>query len=680
MKKLTALLLILHLGAFSGISQQQAPPVTPQELFGGVAPAPQVQQPPQAPPAAPAPQAPAATEEEADISLNLDNAADIYAVIRIIGGYLNLNYIIDPAVKGTINITTAGTLRKSDLLPILETILKINNATMVKVGNFYEIIPVGNISRQPLQVQSSQPATSPDDQMVLQIVRMKYVAASEMASLLNPYLGEGASIVLQGAGNILLITERRSNLRKLMEIIDLFDTNVFENERVRLLPVKNNLARDLVNDLQAVFSGYGQGTSAIRFSALDRISSILVVTPNPAVFPEVEKWLNQLDKNPMGTGTQVFVYKVKNTKADDIQNILSQVYSGPIQLSGIYNLPSPNPAAPGGPAPAQPQGAAGATGAAQPAAPAGTAVAAVNSRPQDVKIIADGTRNQIIVQATAPVYEEIRRTIEQLDILPRQVLIEAQIVQVGLDDSLNLGLSAALRARGVLNPAITTGSFGLNSGPPALIGQTFTYVGQTREIVAFLNASENRSRIRTLSTPSVMVSDNKSANFQVGAEVPVPTTSGVSSVQENGTNVFAQTITFRPTGVLLRVTPQINESGNVTLQIDQEVSEAIVNTTSEVAAPVISKTSVSSHIVVQDGQTIVLSGFIRENDELSRSRLPLLGRIPIAGILFGDTRKVKGRNELLILITPHVVRSHEEADQATAEMKAKLKEVQKVLK
>jgi general secretion pathway protein D len=677
MKKLTALLLILHLGALSGISQQQ-PPVSPQELFGGAAVAPQGQQAPQVPPVAPAPQAPAAADEEAEISLNLDNAADIYAVIRIIGGYLNLNYIIDPAVKGTINITTAGTLRKSDLLPILETILKINNATMIKVGNFYEIIPVSNVSRQPLQVQERAPATSPDDQMVLQIVRMKYVAASEMASLLNPYLGEGASIVLQAAGNILLITERRSNLRKLMEIVDLFDTNVFENERVRLLPVKNNLARDLVNDLQSVFSGYGQGTTALRFYALDRISSILVVTPNPAVFSEVEKWLNRLDQNPLGTGQQNFVYKVKNTKADEIHKILVQLYSGPVQLSAIYNLPSPNPAAPGAPPPA-PQGAAGATGAAQPSAPAASA-ATTNSRSQDVKIIADNTNNYIIVQATAPVYEEIRRTIEQLDVLPRQVLIEAQIIQVGLDDSLNLGLSAALRARGTLNPAITTGSFGLNSGPPALIGQTFAFVGQTREIVAFLNASENRSRIRTLSSPSVMVSDNKAANFQVGAEVPVPTTSTVSPVQQDGTSAFAQTITFRPTGVLLRVTPQINESGNVTLEIDQEVSEAVVNTTSEVVAPVISKTSVSSHIVVQDGQTIVLSGFIRENDELSRSRLPLLGRIPIAGILFGDTRKVKGRNELLILITPHVVRTHQEADQATAEMKAKLKEIQKVLK
>src|SRR5262249_34298520 len=153
--------------------------------------------------------------------------ADIYGVIQIIAETLQLNYITDPAVKGTVNINTAGNLRRSDLLPILETILKINGATMVKVGNFYQIVPTNAAVRQPLQVQDQLGQTAPDDQIVLQIVRMKFVAASEMARLLTPYLSEGANIVTHDAGNILLLSERRSNLRKLLEIIDVFDTKVF---------------------------------------------------------------------------------------------------------------------------------------------------------------------------------------------------------------------------------------------------------------------------------------------------------------------------------------------------------------------------------------------------------------------------------------------------------------------
>jgi general secretion pathway protein D len=392
MKKWTAIILTLHLAALSGISQQQPPAVTAQELFGGQGAAPAVQPPPATAPATPqaAPQAPAPGDEDAAITMNLDNVGDIYALIRIIGGYLNLNYIIDPAVKGTVNINTAGPLKKSDLLPILETILKINGATMVKVGNFYEIIPVTGVSRQPLQVQERAPVANPDDQMVLQIVRMKYVAASEMASLLNPYLGEGASVVLQNAGNILLITERRSNLRKLLEIIDLFDTNRFEKERVRLLPVKNNLARDMVGDLQTVFSGYGQGTSAIKFSALERINSILVMAPNAEVFPEVERWLNQLDLNTLRSGLQTFVYKIKNTKAEHLQNILSQLYGGQVQVSGIYNLPSGGPTAPIAPLA---QGAAAPTVGTPPAPPSAANGAAFNPRSQDIRIIADITQN-----------------------------------------------------------------------------------------------------------------------------------------------------------------------------------------------------------------------------------------------------------------------------------------------
>jgi len=197
--------------------------------------------------------------------------------------------------------------------------------------------------------------------------------------------------------------------------------------------------------------------------------------------------------------------------------------------------------------------------------------------------------------------------------------------------------------------------------------------------LVFLNASENRSRVRTLSAPSVLVSDNMAADFQVGAEIPVPTSSSITPVTSGGTNLFAQTIQFRPTGVILRVKPQINDSGTVTIELSQEVSQASANTTSAVVAPVIGKTSVNSTIVVQDEQTIAISGFIRESKELARSRLPLLGRIPVAGTLFGNTRNANSRSELIVLITPHVMRSKEDADASTEELKSKLREVQKLI-
>ena len=602
-------------------------------------------------------------QEPVPISLFLDNA-DIHQIIQIIGETLGINYIVDPAVQGTVNINTAGNLLRSDLLPILETILRINGATIIQAGNFYEIVPANAASRQALPVQDGAQPLNVNDQFVIQVVRMKFVSAGEMSQLLTPYLSEGANIVVHESGNILLISERRGNLRKLLEIVDVFDTNVFEGERVRLFPVENNLAADLVQDLVTIFAGYAlSDRGEIRFVAIERMNSVLVVSPNVAVFNEAEKWLDRLDQPLRTAGVRNFVYRVRNAKASDIHYVLSRLYATEVQLSSIYQTPT------------------GAVGAMRP--PAGQTPVQTGADAQvgtafvpsgNVKIIADEVNNALVIQATPQDYAMIKDTIEQLDVLPRQVLIDTQIYEVVLDDSIALGLSAMLQNRGTLGTTQTTASFA--GSPPALAVRTFAFIGRARELFMFLNASENRSRVRTLSAPSVLVSDNKTAYFTVGAEVPVPVASSASGVQgPGGGTLFAQTIQRRETGVIMNVTPHINDGGNVTLEISQEVSQAGVVGP---LGPIIGQSAVSSTVVVRDGQTIVLGGFIRESTDLVRNRIPLLGRIPGLGILFGSTSKSKTRTELVVLITPHVIRSFEEADQATEELRDKLREIKKM--
>ena len=589
------LLVALPAGIIIGAQQPQEPilqqtPFGVRELPGPPAPPATTPQPPSAPQPqpAPAPQQAQPADDVVPISLELDNT-DIYQVIKIIADNLKLNYIIDSGIKGSVNVHTSGTLRRSDLLPLLETLLKINGATMVKVGNFYQILPTTLAIKQPLPVlQANQ--TALDDQIVIQIIRMRFVGAVEMARLLTPYLSEGANIVIHESGNILLLSERRSNLRKLLDLIDIFDTKVFEGDRVRLLPVKNNFARDLVGDLKSVFAGYGlsEAGGAIRFLSMDRTNSILVIAGNQSIFPEVERWLERLDQPLPSAGFRNYVYKVKNTKATDLD---------PGRARALAQRAS-----------------------------SGDPDSFVREEAEDVlsgaaltsiKIIADPITNSLIVQATPQEWAEIERTLQQLDILPRQVLIDAQIYEVTLSDSLNLSLTASLQNSAPLKGnAQTTASF--DGGPPALIGQTFAFVGRTRALVAFLNASENRSRVRTLSAPSVLVKDNFAADFTVGADVPVPTSSAVAAgVQSGGNSVFTQTIAFRSVGVLMRVRPQINEGGTLTLDISQEVSDAQPNTTDTIAAPVIGRSAVTTTIVVQDNETVAISGFVRENRELT---------------------------------------------------------------
>ena len=720
MKKLTALFLTIHLACTSGLAQQApAAPAAPvqaqqsqkviiQTPFGPkeveVAPgqtpppnsvpapvtnptpvaSPQVTQPaPPTPaagsvaaqPAAPASSQQPQSDEPANVALRIDNG-DIYSIIKIIADSLNLNYVIDPGVKGTVNITTNTSLRKSDLMPILETILKLNGATMLRNGNVYLIVPATTAPRQSLQVEQNTPSSSADDQMVLQIVRMKYVAATDMAKLLTPYTTEGASIVVYESGNILLITERKSNLRKLSEIVDTFDSNAFEGQRVRIYPIKQSLAKDLIGDLRTIFNGYAlSDKTAINFVPIDHLNALLVITPNPAVFPEVEKWIDRLDQKlarDTAATVRTYVYHVKNAKAEDLQRVLSQLYGTTVQLSSIYQTP-------GNVVPLPQGGVAGPTVSAPPVAGApvpGTPATGI-AQTGNVRIIADTINNALLIQTTPQNWNDIEQTLNDLDRLKRQVLIDAQVYEVTLSDSLSLGLTAILEQKGTLANG-NTGSFA--GSPPALVGQVATYVSRTKELAAFLNASENRSRVRTLSAPSVLVADNLTADFQVGSQVPVPTSSSVTPVQSGGSSLFAQTIQYRPVGVLLHVKPQVNPSGNVTLEIGQEISDAGVNNTSSVAAPVIGISSVNSTVVVQDGQTLAISGFIRENNELDRSRIPLLGRVPVLGTLLGNTNKTNDRTELIVLITPHVLQTRDDADTATEELKAKLREVQKLLK
>lgn len=599
--------------------------------------------------------------------------ANIYQVIQIIGDTLGLNYVIDQRVQGTVNINTSDTLRRSDLLPILETILKINNASMVRTGNYYEILPADAAVRAPLEVRTGAVAESGDDGMVIQVIRLRFVSATEMSVLLGPYLGEGASVAVHAGGNVLMVTERESNLRKIMEVIQIFDAAVFENERVRMIPVQNARVADVVTDLQAVFSGYAlsgdtQGAGGVRFVPLERLSSVLVIASVEDTFREVERWFERLDQPFANTGIRNYVYRVRNSKAADIQSVLSQLYGGalsiPVQSANFIPLNAP----PGTEAvvPVQtPFGVVQPTG------------GQTTPDEDETRIIADTVTNSLIIHATPQEYEEILLTIEQLDLLPRQVLVDAQIYEVTLDDSLSFGVTHTLQNRQTLGVTETTASFA--GSPPSLAATTFTLVGRTRQLVTFLNAAENRSRVRTVSAPSVLVSDNMQAQFQVGAEIPIPTTSSITPVQSAGTSLFAQTIQFRETGVLLNVLPQINESGRVTLVIEQEISQAGANTTSDIVAPVIGKSSVTSTIVVQDGQTIALGGFIRENREFGRSRIPILGRIPVVGALFGNTRTIESRSELIILITPHVLQDFDAAAVATEELKSRLEEIQDLL-
>ena len=373
--------------------------------------------------------------------------ADLNQVINIIGNELKINYVVDPKVKGVATISTMGEVKREDLIPLLETILRLNGAAIVKTANFYQIVPRSDVKQLPVPIRTdSQPdIRAGDADRIMQVLPMRFVSAKDMSKVLEPYLSDGGSMVVHEGGNILIITETAMNLKRLLELVNIFDADVFQNKRVQLYPVKNNRAKSLASDLEKIFAAYAlsQKESAIRFVPIDRINAILVVSPSPTSFVEVEKWIQKLDLPGENLSVKNYVYKVQNGLAKNIAGMLSQIYAAESEIgeaTAAASAPSGMPTLPG---------------------MAGGELTRTRSRllRGEIKIVADEITNSIIVQSSPQDYETIQETIRSLDMVPKQVFIDAKIYEVDLTGALSMGVSYFLSSQRNAADRSTAASF-----------------------------------------------------------------------------------------------------------------------------------------------------------------------------------------------------------------------------
>ena len=586
--------------------------------------------------------------------------------VRNIANELKLNYIVDPKVQGVVNILTYGEMRRSDLVSLLEIVLQINGAAIVKTGPVYRILPSRNVRQLPLEIRRSpEPSASPAGAgRVLQIVPLNFVPAADMAELLNPYLSDGGDITYHRAANFLIISDAPANLGKLLELVRVFDSAVFGGKRVRVYALQNSRATNLALELESIFAGYAHASeSPIRFIPIARLNSILAISPGTGSFEEVDRWIARLDQAGLNREIRNYFVKIQNGDAVAIAGLLLKIYGAGKQEEEAFLPPE------GVPLETPP------AGGAEPLARSEEIVQG------EIKIVADDQNNALIIQCSPQDYEVIEETVRELDRVPRQVLINVKIYEVVLSDELSLGVSAFLQERNrptVPSPSATTASFG-GAVSAGLNLATRALMGDTRELVAFLNAAETRSRSRVLSAPTVIASDNVAANIQVGSEIPILTSRGVVPGGTGGTSLFSNTIQNRKTGVILNVTPRINAGGWVTLDVQQEVSSPGPPPTAGIQSPSINIRSVSTQVTIKNGQTIAIGGIISETKGQSRNRVPFLGRIPGLGLLFGNTSRETSRTELIALITPHVIEDIEQASDLTEELKSTLKGLKKEL-
>ena len=505
--------------------------------------------------------------------------------------------------------------------------------------------------------------------VITYIVPLHYIPSADMVTMIKAFVSDGAQVVDFQSANILIITDYRANIEQALEIIRLLDTEYFDVNTVDLVPVRYHQAVDVAEDLAQIFAP-GEKAGGVRIVAIERLNSILVVTHAPEVFAQVVGWIDKLDAPSGGSSIRTFVYEVQNSTAANIAEILSQLYSDGAGLpSGggteeeqedsqqqarqrrerqreeAAFLPESQGRLGGGGLPLGPT-------LGGRAASSGVRAAVVTG---DVKIIVNEFNNSLIIQGTEADYQFLRQTIELLDILPRQVLIEAKIYAVELRNDLSYGLSWFLQDRLPDLGHPTTGSITRvgEEGGGGISGATRIFIGSARQLDIVIDALRTRTNVELLEAPTLLVVDGTEAQINVGAEVPVTTASFGDPLRSGSSTSFVNSISFRPTGTTLLIMPRISASGIVNMDLAIEVS----NATGPALTPTINRNFVRTSMIVRDGQQIGIAGIISDSYDVSTDRVPILGDIPYLGALFGQTTKNRRRFELLFLITPHVIRN-----------------------
>jgi general secretion pathway protein D len=645
-----------------------------------------------------------------DITLTFVDT-DIREIARVIlGTTLKLNYTIDPTVHGTATLETGTPLSSEALLSTLETLLNQNGATLVERAGLYAVVPLATAT-----------ATNPIGSAAVsgagtQVVPLRYAAAKDLAKVLAPYVSEGGRVNADPARNTLIISGDTAARQSLLALIRAFDIDMLAGQSFAIFPVgdgdPSKMAATLEKSLQAESEGPLSGL--VRVMPLPRINGVLVASSQPRYLDTAKRFFRLTTVVEDATTRKWHVYYVQNGQSTDLENVLQRAFTprhimptaapgstapgaasvamgiGPGRGGGqgggaaVSAVPSGAPStsnAGGAAVPAVPSSApstsnaGGATGGSPiPAASGAPAAAteplsteATDDSENRMRIIANPRNNVLLIYATLSEYSVIERMLRKIDIIPLQVLIEATIAEVTLNDELQYGTQFFLKQGGfaeTLGTPITL--------PPAIISASgLVGLAVSKAPYFLLRALADVSKIKVLSAPQLLVMDNEPARLQVGQQVPILTGTATSTLTSGAPIV--NSIDYHSTGVIMHVTPRVNSGGLVTLDISQEVSNVstpAANTAS--GSPTFDDRLIRTRIAVQDGQTVVLAGLIRDSIEEDNNGIPFLKDIPLVGTLLSTQSNKRARTELIVLITPRVVHDQRDARALTEDLRNQL--------
>ncbi|MDF0487766.1 type II secretion system secretin GspD [Sphingomonas sp. H39-1-10] len=637
---------------------ERAEPQVRSTIVGGEAPVPQATS-----------NLPLRKPRSGTISLNLPQA-DIHAVAASVQEVTGIPIEVDTGVNGQVTLVTPGTVARSEVVGLFETALKAANLALVRVGQGY-IVRTTTAAQQPVAPDAIGYGT--------EVITLQFINADEVRKVLDSAI-PGVVQSVDAAGNRVTIagtTGQRSSARDLLKQ---FDVNWLRNMSFGLYVPERTDARLIVPELDKLINADNAPTKGlVRLITMDRINGILAVSAQAQYLEDVRRWVEILDREGESAERRIYVYRVENGRARDLARTLNRAYgsggdSGDEDTESTTSPETPGSRVSTGPAPRTEQRTEGNQGSSgqRPTKGESRSDETPNSESRDKggKITADEVNNAIVVYATPREYAMIEAALRKLDVQPLQVMIEAAITEVTLTDSLRYGVQWNWLT-GNSNIRVTDG----DAMPVGPSGAGFSYFLAGTSITAALNALEQRTTLKVVSAPKLVTLNNQTAALQVGDQVPVSSGSAVSV--DNPNAPIVNSIEYRDTGVILKVTPRVNASGSVQLDVSQEVSDVNPNALAiggdrTPASPTISTRKISTTVAVQDGQVIALGGLFRDSRSYGKNGLPILSRLPVVGALFGNHSNQQNRTELIVLLKPHVIRTPEDGRAVTEELRAKL--------
>lgn len=655
-------------------------------------------------------------KEEMPITLNLD-AAPIANVVRAFSTFLKFDFLIDPQVTGNVSISVNNSkMSKREVWEMFEQILWLSGSYCSPDGDILHILPFAKMPQERKILAEHDPRANVE----VVLLSIRNAASKDIVEKIKSFITPGATVMDITHQNSVLLIESPANVAKIRSLVKLLDQKNKNNWPQIVIQCINVSASRIKNELAATLPILGFPVSteniqsepgSINIVSLDRLQVIIATAANEEALDELKKWVGILDRTDVGEQEQVFIYKIVNSKADQLLSAISVIFptestslsagetggggstastSSSASTSGSgRTLGSSSPT--GGGSSSRLGTSASTPSASKPSSSTSTSSSTSSKAGgQDdkgpasvfdvpVKVFADGVHNRMVIRTTPRTYAMLRAVLERLDTVAAQVLLQVLVSEVTLTDSTKYGLEfSSKRSDGNAQSLFGTNFADLN---PKTGGRGFNYLLTNKrnpdEKFAYIQALAGKGNVKVLSSPQILVASHSQAVINVGDSVPTITNqiTDTSSVTTNNTTVLNSSIEYVDTGIILTVTPHVTEGGLITIDLNQEVSDAVPTTSSNIDSPTISKRILTTTLSIRDGGTVIVGGIIKERYDTSNNSFPLVTEINLLSKLFGTTTTNVNRTEMVVLITGRIINEYSNLDDITARYKQALRAI-----